>query len=279
MNPRPTQRARTFHLPSGALSAPYARLLFSTLNSLLVVILVLGCSAPSRGSDPKSPSRTPGSTSRPQARPHLTSKQEAAAAPPHGRPAPQRKPAEAPSHQDSAPPTRRASKSPPRPRKKTQPCKRSRRKSRRKGKRFIQYGKASWYGRYHHGKPTATGEPFNMHAMTAAHKKLPFHTRVRVTRLSNKKKSVVVRINDRGPYSRGRIIDLSKKAARKLKMLKAGVVKVRVEVIRWGSGRRKLKARHRRRSRGRSPRSSRNRSSREVRRQGPFGKRGPPLPR
>lgn len=89
-------------------------------------------------------------------------------------------------------------------------------------------GKASWYGGRHHGGPTASGERFNKNAMTAAHRTFPMGTRVRVTNLRNGR-SVVVRINDRGPYSKGRIIDLSEAAARKLDMIEAGVVPVRLE--------------------------------------------------
>src|SRR5689334_16170353 len=76
----------------------------------------------------------------------------------------------------------------------------------------IQSGAASWYGPGFHGKKTANGERFNTHALTAAHKTLPFGTKVRVTNESTGK-SVVVRINDRGPYAHGRVIDLSKAAA------------------------------------------------------------------
>ena len=89
-------------------------------------------------------------------------------------------------------------------------------------------GKASWYGGRHHGGPTASGERFNKNAMTAAHKTFPFGTRVRVTNLKNGR-SVVVRINDRGPYGPGRVIDLSEAAAREIDMIEAGVVPVRVE--------------------------------------------------
>ena len=89
-------------------------------------------------------------------------------------------------------------------------------------------GKASWYGGKHHGGPTASGERFNKNAMTAAHRTFPMGTRVRVTNLRNGK-SVVVRINDRGPYAKGRIIDLSEAAAQKLDMIEAGVVPVKLE--------------------------------------------------
>src|SRR5215212_4566193 len=76
----------------------------------------------------------------------------------------------------------------------------------------LQKGAASWYGPGFHGKRTANGEKFNTHALTAAHKTLPFGTQVRVTN-ERTGKSVVVRINDRGPYAHGRVIDLSKAAA------------------------------------------------------------------
>ena len=92
----------------------------------------------------------------------------------------------------------------------------------------VQQGKASYYGARHHGRKTASGEPFNKNALTAAHRTLPFGTRVRVTNLNNQQ-SIVVRINDRGPYAKGRIIDLSEQAAREINMIRAGVAKVKVE--------------------------------------------------
>ena len=95
----------------------------------------------------------------------------------------------------------------------------------------VQMGKASWYGGKWHGGPTASGERYNKRSMTAAHRSLPFGTRVRVTNLRNGK-SVVVRINNRGPYTKGRIIDMSEAAAEKLGMIKAGVVPVKVERLR-----------------------------------------------
>lgn len=91
-------------------------------------------------------------------------------------------------------------------------------------------GKASYYGARHHGNKTASGERFDQNALTAAHRNLPFGSLVRVTNLRNDK-SVVVRINDRGPYSKGRIIDLSHKAAAQIDMLRAGVVPVRIEAL------------------------------------------------
>jgi rare lipoprotein A len=93
----------------------------------------------------------------------------------------------------------------------------------------AQRGKATWYGGRFHGRKTASGERFDKRALTAAHRKLPFGTRVRVTNLKNGR-SVVVRINDRGPFGgKGRIIDVSEAAARKLDMIRAGVVPVTVE--------------------------------------------------
>jgi rare lipoprotein A len=92
----------------------------------------------------------------------------------------------------------------------------------------VQSGKASWYGGKFHNGPTASGETYNKRSMTAAHRSLPFGTRVRVTNLKNGR-SVIVRINNRGPYAKGRIIDLSEAAAEKLDMIEAGVVPVRLE--------------------------------------------------
>jgi rare lipoprotein A len=100
-------------------------------------------------------------------------------------------------------------------------------------KTFV--GLASFYGPGFHGRETANGEIFNQRAMTAAHRTLPLGTVVRVTNLENDR-SVVVRINDRGPYGRnyrrGTIIDVSKGAAERLRFIRDGLVKVRVEVLR-----------------------------------------------
>ena len=93
----------------------------------------------------------------------------------------------------------------------------------------VQDGLASWYGGKHHGGPTASGERFDKNAMTAAHRKFRMNTMVRVTNKRNGK-TVVVRINDRGPYGRA-IIDLSEEAARRLDMIEAGVVPVHLEVV------------------------------------------------
>lgn len=88
---------------------------------------------------------------------------------------------------------------------------------------------ASYYGRAHDGRRTASGEIFDMNGLTAAHRTLPFGTRVRVTNLANGRQAVV-RINDRGPFRRGRIIDLSYAAARKLGLVRRGVARVRVAI-------------------------------------------------
>ncbi len=101
-------------------------------------------------------------------------------------------------------------------------------------KYFIKYtevGYASWYGKKFQGRPTASGEIFDMYKLTAAHRRLPLGTYVKVTNLSNGK-SVIVKINDRGPYVKGRIIDLSYLAAKKIGMVKAGVAKVKIETVR-----------------------------------------------
>lgn len=96
-------------------------------------------------------------------------------------------------------------------------------------------GGASWYGEPFHGRRTASGEFFDMYTMTAAHKTLPFGTVVRVTR-PDTRQFVVVRINDRGPFVEGRIIDLAYGAAHDLDMIRSGVVEVELEVIAWGDG-------------------------------------------
>lgn len=98
---------------------------------------------------------------------------------------------------------------------------------------FEQEGMASWYGLEYHGRITASGERFNQNAMTAAHKELPFGTVVKVTNQLNGR-DIVVRVNDRGPFIPGRIIDLSRKAARKLDMIEPGVVPVKIRVLEWG---------------------------------------------
>lgn len=91
-------------------------------------------------------------------------------------------------------------------------------------------GLASWYGEAYQGRPTASGEIFDMNKMTAAHRTLPFGTQVQVTNLQNGKKTEV-KINDRGPFLPERIIDLSYAAAKKIEMLIAGVVPVRLQFL------------------------------------------------
>lgn len=95
---------------------------------------------------------------------------------------------------------------------------------------FSAQGVASWYGPSHQGKPTADGERFDQHAMTAAHRSLPFDTVLRVTNLENGR-TVKVRVNDRGPYVKGRIIDLSAAAGAALGMREDGVATVRLEAF------------------------------------------------
>ena len=92
-------------------------------------------------------------------------------------------------------------------------------------------GKASWYGAALHGNTTASGEPFNMYDFTAAHKTLPFGTWVMVTR-TDTKAWTIVRINDRGPFVAGRIIDLSWGAASEVDMVSDGVAPVQLEILR-----------------------------------------------
>lgn len=91
-------------------------------------------------------------------------------------------------------------------------------------------GQASYYGQKFHGRTTANGERFDMHALTAAHRTLPFGTKVRVTN-SHNDQSVVVRINDRGPFVGGRVIDLSRSAANSIGMIRSGVAPVSIEVL------------------------------------------------
>lgn len=91
-------------------------------------------------------------------------------------------------------------------------------------------GPASWYGPKFHGRQTASGEPFDMHDLTAAHRTLPFGTRVRVTNDANGR-SVIVRINDRGPFHGKRVIDLSRTAAKAIGLVSRGVGRVKIEVL------------------------------------------------
>ena len=93
-----------------------------------------------------------------------------------------------------------------------------------------QKGAASYYADRFHGRKTASGERYNKQALTAAHRTLPLGTRVRVTNAKNGK-SVVVKINDRGPFGKGRILDLSREAAEELRMIRSGVARVQLEVL------------------------------------------------
>jgi rare lipoprotein A len=101
--------------------------------------------------------------------------------------------------------------------------------------RYRETGIASWYGEDFHGRKTANGETYDMHAMTAAHRTLPFNTRVRVTNLDNGRKTEL-RINDRGPFVPGRIIDLSRSGAKEIEMLGPGTAKVLVEAVGFAPG-------------------------------------------
>lgn len=100
---------------------------------------------------------------------------------------------------------------------------------------FVETGYASWYGKKFHGRKTSNGEIYDMFAMTAAHKNLPIPSYVTVTNLENNRK-VVVRVNDRGPFHDGRIIDLSYAAAKKLGFHEQGTAKVRVEYLEAPAG-------------------------------------------
>jgi len=99
----------------------------------------------------------------------------------------------------------------------------------------TETGEASWYGGKFQGRRTANGEIFDTHQLTGAHKTLPFDTRVKVTNLKNGK-TVEVRINDRGPFIKGRIIDLSMAAAQQIDLLGSGVTRVKIEVMGSSSG-------------------------------------------
>jgi len=97
----------------------------------------------------------------------------------------------------------------------------------------IYNGVSSWYGPNFHGKLTANGEIFDMYGLTAAHKTLPLNTIIRVTNIDNNK-SIILRINDRGPFIAGRMLDCSMGAAKKLGFYSLGTANVRLEVIDWG---------------------------------------------
>jgi len=98
---------------------------------------------------------------------------------------------------------------------------------------MLQSGIASWYGSKFHGKATANGETYNMNDFTAAHRTLPFNTVVKIENMENGK-SVVVRINDRGPYVGDRVIDLSRRAAREIDMENSGTARVQIFLVEDG---------------------------------------------
>lgn len=98
------------------------------------------------------------------------------------------------------------------------------------GSDYREYGIATYYGDEFHGKKTASGEVYNKYEFTCAHRKLPFGTKLKVTNMKNKK-SVIVKVNDRGPWVKGRIVDLSYAAAKKIGMIADGLVKVKIEII------------------------------------------------
>jgi len=101
---------------------------------------------------------------------------------------------------------------------------------------FVQFGQASWYGEQFHGRPTASGEIYNMYQKSAAHKTLPLGTYVEVTNLSNRKR-IVLRINDRGPFIKDRVIDLSYKAAKEIDLVGPGVTDVKIVALGMEVGR------------------------------------------
>ncbi|MBN1396649.1 MAG: septal ring lytic transglycosylase RlpA family protein [Bacteroidetes bacterium] len=96
-------------------------------------------------------------------------------------------------------------------------------------------GVASYYAHDFHGRQTSNGEIYDMNGLTAAHRNFPFGTKVRVTNLENNK-TVTVRINDRGPFKEGRIMDLSLGAAKEIDLIVHGTARVRLEVLEWGNG-------------------------------------------
>lgn len=96
-------------------------------------------------------------------------------------------------------------------------------------------GVASYYADEFHGRLTSNGETFDMNSLTAAHRTFPFGTKVRITNLENNL-TVIVRVNDRGPFKEGRIIDLARGAAKEIDLIKNGTARVKLEVLEWGDG-------------------------------------------
>ena len=99
-----------------------------------------------------------------------------------------------------------------------------------RGASSAEVGVASYYAHRYHGRPTASGEVFDLHQLTAAHPRYAFGTRVKVTHLGNNR-SIIVRINDRGPFIQGRVIDLSLAAAEELQMVQGGLAQVKLEIV------------------------------------------------
>ena len=96
-------------------------------------------------------------------------------------------------------------------------------------------GIVSYYADDFHGKQTSSGETYDMHALTAAHRTFPFGTKVHITNLENNK-TVIIRVNDRGPFKEGRIMDLSMGAAKEIDLILNGTARARLEVLEWGNG-------------------------------------------
>lgn len=109
-------------------------------------------------------------------------------------------------------------------------CSSTSKKTKEYSRHHILRGQASWYGKDYHGRLTASGEKYNVRKYTAAHKTLPFGTIVRVTNI-NSNKSVKVKINDRGPFIKGRVIDLSPKAFKKIAPIDKGIVPVKIDIL------------------------------------------------
>lgn len=95
---------------------------------------------------------------------------------------------------------------------------------------YEETGTASWYGQAHHGRRTASGTPYDMNRLTAAHRTLPFGTRIKVTNTGNGR-AIVLTVNDRGPFIVGRVLDVSYRAARELDFVQAGLARVHIEAI------------------------------------------------
>ena len=139
-----------------------------------------------------------------------------------------------PRYRSSSKPGPTATKQQKQKNKKQDKGKKNKKSSFNKSKKVYK-GISSYYGPKFHGKLTANGEIFDMYGVSAAHKEFPFNTVVRVTNEKNGK-SLLIRINDRGPYIAGRILDCSFGAAKKLGFVGEGTAKVKIEVLEWGDG-------------------------------------------